>query len=874
MGEVYRAKDVRLGRSVAVKIIAGELSADPKRRERFVREAKAISSLNHPNICALYDVGELSVAPEQPHSVQYIVMEYLEGETLEVRLSRGALPIEQVVRYGTQIADALDKAHRNGILHRDLKPSNIMITKAGARLFDFGLAKSFGGSAAAEPTADGVSQSSTLEKAITADGAVVGTPSYVAPEQLIGREPDARTDIFALGVTLYQMLTRKRPFEGDTRAQLTRAILSDEPAPLTHVRPDTPRALQWVVRNCLAKDPDERLQTAHDVALELKRIADDLQHSSAEWGRRFRPRTALPYAAAMAVVALVGIATFWQWHRSETRPPDVRRFSIVLPTLAPLAAGNYPKFAVAADGSRIVYVAASNPERLYLHSLETLETTPIAGTEGARGPFFSPDGKWIGFYTADGDLRKVALETSTRTSSASMLLTKAGDVRGATWTTADEIIFAALASPLRRVSSSGGQAEPIELRDAPPNVRWPFRLPKTNQVLVTLNDYSGDYENAKLASVSVPRGEMKVLVNGATYGQYADGHLVYVHSSSVFAVPFDAQHLTVTGAPALIASDADTYFGSGLAQFALANGTLFYLPRDITQLRSDLVWVNRSGEATVIGRDRRAYEDPRLAPDGKTILVSVGPQPRSDLWLYDIRRDGWTRLTTTQSGNSNGVWSPDGRQIAFASNQNGKFDLYIVPSDGSGKPVQIVAPGPSRSHVWDFPWSWSSDGQHVLVVEQFRSTFNDIAAVSPQPGSPRQPVIASPFDERDPVFAPNGQWIAYRSNETGRDEIYVQRYPPAGRRWQVSTDGGTNPVWRRDGRELFYRRGKEMVAVKTTFDHDFSSGKPQVLFSGDFEESFDVTADGSRFVMVKRSPESPRTQINAVVGALGAANGR
>jgi Tol biopolymer transport system component len=855
MGEVYRARDTRLGRTVAIKVIAGEWSEDPKRRLRFQQEAETISNLNHPNICALYDVGEIPAGDSaQKRTTQYIVMEYLEGQTLEELLKKGPLPVDQVFRYGLEIADALDKAHRKQILHRDLKPSNIMITRTGARLFDFGLAKFLPEDAKAAVE----SRSITAAKPLTAEGSVIGTLEYVAPEQLRGKEADARTDIFSFGVCLYQMITGRRPFLGDTNASLVAAILERDPSPLSEYRPSIPPSFEWLVKNCLAKDPDERLQTAHDVKLELERIEDESRSPAPAASAPKAVRWFYWSVVTIAVLIAAAAVVIPQMKRAKPARAPVRRLSILLPATAPLAEGPFEKFAVTPDGNRIVYVGGSEPARLYVYSLDSLETKPLADTEGARGPFFSPDGEWVGFYTEDQGLKKTALAGG-----RPVLLMPERNLRGAAWGNGDVIVFAGKNSPLGQISASGGQSERRMPREPLANGRWPSFLPGGEHLLYTMSDAGGDYENGRVAIRSLKTGETKIVLDGATYGRYASGHLFYLHSQTLYAIPFDARALKVTGSPITVTSDIDSYFSLGLAHYAVSSdGQVFYIPREFSQSERELLWVDRSGKSTPVTKIHRAYQQPKLSPDGKRLLVTVGQAPQLDLWLFDIAREAWTRVTT-EAENESGIWSPDGKQIAFASTRSGGFDPYVIPTDGGAPPKRITA---QRS--WAFPSSWSPDGKAIAVIE-YTAKFNDIFVVAPREGAVPTPFLSTPFDERDPVFSPDGHWIAYRSNESGRDEIYVQRYPSTGRKWLVSTSGGINPVWRKDGMELFYRNGDKMMVVSAHLGSEFTATKPQMLFSGGFEDEYDVAPDGSRFIMVQRPPQAPRTLINVVLGLFG-----
>ena len=873
MGEVYRARDSRLGRTVAIKVISADRSRDPKLRLRFEREAKLISSLSHPHICALYDIGEI---PPPNHgdagaegSIQYLVMEYLEGKTLAERLRRGPLPLDQVLRYGIEIADALATAHKRQILHRDLKPSNIMITRSGAVLLDFGLAKLLPddpnvrtGHSGDEAISDRLSSKSTAEK-VTTNPSVLGTLDYMAPEQLEGKEPDARTDIFTLGVCLYEMATGRRPFTGASRVSVIAAIMEHEPIPVTQYTPAIPQPLEWVIRTCLAKDPESRIQTAHDVMLQLQQVAEGELVSFRSASPRSRPRTRIrPYWILIALMITLGVAGYLGWKSKGVRTlePKPRRFSVLLPASTPLALpGVVEQFAVSPDGTRLVYGGGNDSPRLYLYDLATLSATALPQTEGARSPFFSPNGEWIAFYSSDREIEKLPVAGGDPVS-----LTKAGDLRGASWGAGDQIAFAELWSPLRKVSAQGGKAENLTPDSPQSNIRWPSFLPDGENILYTVSDLTGDYENAELAVFSLKTRKSSIVLRGATYGRYVPtGHIIYLHSGTIFAVRFDLSSLKVVGSPVPIINDVDSYFASGLAHIAVSSdGSIFYIPRDAALNDSELVWVDRTGQATPVSPQRRYYQTPRLSPNGQQILVSVGLESRHDLWMYDIGRDSWTRLTR-EAENEDGIWSPDGKQIVFASNRNHGFNLYLVPSDGSAPPRQMTS-----GQQWPFPTSWSPDAKVIAVVEQFRNTLTDIFTIDVDGKHESRPLVVTRFNENGAAFSPDGQWIAYYSDESGQYEIYVQKYPGPGRKWLVSTGGGVRPVWGRDGRELFYRQGNRMMAADIGLQPDFRAGKPRLLFVGNFDEAYDVTPDGQHFLMVRRQQPSPRTQINVVLGAL------
>ena len=879
MGEVYAARDTRLGRKVAIKLLPAIGSSDDKSRLRFQREAKAISALNHPHICPLYDVGEIAATENVfGGSRFYLVMQYLEGETLADKLTRGAIPLDQLLRYGIEVADALDSAHRQHLLHRDLKPGNIMIIRSGAVLLDFGLAKFVDQSAAPVPDSIVAERSTTTEtrqrvrsssitaqKPLTAEGALVGTLDYMAPEQVEGRAPDVRTDIFSLGACLYEMVTGRRPFTGQNRASVIGAILQCDPPPIRQLQPHIPESVDWVIRACLAKEPDDRMQTAHDVMLELRRIRDteQVRTTTARAQRHELPWRSIGIAVFMAI-ALSAIGLFlWKAKTAAPAPVAVKRLSIVLPESAPLFAPGYVvRFAVSNDGSRVVYTGgATGPAQLYLYEVATGRTVPLAQTEGARSPFFSPDGEWIAFQTADGALKKISAAGG-----APVTIDTGREIRGATWGANDTIVFAERWPPLRKISAAGGRPQPLITEKAGTNVRWPVFLPGGDDVLYTIGDNSGDYENANLAVLSLADGKSRIVLHRGTYGRYVPpGYLVYLHSKSLFAVRFDPRSLTVTGSPVPIISDVDLYYGSGLAHFDVAgDGSLFYIPRDPAESDAELVWVGRDGTATALSATRRGFDDPHLSPDGTQLLVSVGPDP-AEIWVYDIGRGTWSRVVSGGM-NTSPMWSRDGKQIIYSSNREGEFNVYLIPADGSAPSRQLT-----HSTNWPFPTSSTPDGNVIAAVEQHRETNDDIALVDAGGSNDTQPFLASRFNESAAAFSPDGRWVVYESDESGHYEVYVQSYPRPGHKWLVSITGGRFPLWRRDGRELFYRNGSDMMSVAVAAEgDDFRTSRPRLLFRGDFGDHYDVTADGQRFVMIRRKEPPPRQQINVVMGLFDA----
>ena len=828
MGEVYRARDTRLDRTVAVKILPSEFANDSRLRARFEREAKTISSLNHPHICALYDVGP-----------DYLVMEHCEGKTLAQRIASGPLPFEQVLQYGMEIADALDKAHRQGIIHRDLKPSNVMLTKSGVKLLDFGLAKQHFMSTPAESTLQRVSE----------EGQFVGTIQYMAPEVLQGKEADARSDIFALGLVLYEMVTGNPAFSGTSKASLIAAILEHEPQPIAELKPTTPLALDRLIRACVAKDPDERIQTAHDVALELKWIAEEAHPTEAKRQRKWIYWSiALVGGLAMFAAALLA----WHTARSKALEEGVQRFSI--PIDAP-ALGWQP-LAVSPDGSQLVYEGKADGGQsiLYLRSMREGEGRPIRGTEGADTPFFSPDGKWIAFV-ADRKVKKIPLSGG---SAATVCDLPGPQIRGGAWGGDDTIVLGSTFGGLVRIPAAGGSPQP--LTKVAPNEgshRWPHFLPDGDHVLFTFNDYSGDWDRAKIASVSLTSGERRTIVNG-DYPRYSAGFLLFARFGTLFALRFDPHKLMVEGKPVAVVNDMRYLAFNGTAQYAVsAHARLFYIPSNPSRSERQLVWVGRTGNIEPMSEVRKNYREARLSPDGKTLLVGA-TELHDDLWSYDFDRQSWTRLTSG-GDNSEGVWLPDGKQIIFSSNRNGPVSLFTMPADGSA-PAKVLA---KSEKYWMYAYSSTPDGQHFTVEEQRPDTGTDILIGTMETGRMER-FQASPFDESDPLFSPDGKWIAYQSNESGRDEVYVRRFHGPGK-WVISVGGGESPFWRRDGRELFYSQGSKFYAVGVDATSSFHAGKPRLLFDLPSVQPTDVSAEGQRFVGIKSPNALPVWQINVVL---------
>ncbi|HVS30859.1 MAG TPA: protein kinase [Thermoanaerobaculia bacterium] len=835
MGEVYRARDTRLGRSVAIKILSSEFARDVRLRRRLEREAKAISALNHPHICTLHDVGT-------DNGVDYLVLEHCEGKTLARRVADGALPIEQLLDYGSQIADALEKAHRHGIIHRDLKPSNIMITKSGAKVLDFGLAKE---RVAAAPDHSTMHQDSD-------EGTLVGTIQYMAPETLQGKDADARSDIFALGLILYEMLTGSPAFTASSKAGLIAAILEREPAPVSASPRDVPAVLARLIKACLAKNPDDRIQSAHDVLLQLQWMKE------AERSPRLRPENRVwPVIVGVLIATAVAVAAVsaFLMLRPPRNEPAIRRLSITLPGEAPVgftqSGGNL--FAISRDGKRLAYIGPQ--QALYVRDLDALTVRRLAGTEKASNPFFSYDGTSLGFE-ADRKLKKISL-----TGGNPVTICEGVTVRGAVWGKDDMITFGQAMGVPMRVPAGGGAAVPLS---ASKFLRLPSLLSGEDEVLFTLYNEGGNPDDHDLVLLTPRDGKLRTILPSASHGQYVStGRLIFLRARSIYSVAFDRRKMEITGTPKPILDDVAAFPPQGLAYIATTNGNLYYLPHDESADQRQLVWSDRAGRVTLVTDKLQGYGHaggPELSPDGKQILTSICLRGECDIWRYEIERESWNRVTS-DGRSCSPCWSPDGRSIAYSSNRTGPYNVFIVPTDASVGPRQIT-----HGSTWVFPQAWSPDGKVLATFEGTAATAGDISFVALD-GNRRTPYVTTDAAEESPNFSPDGRWLAYTSTQSGKTEVYVRATDGQGATWKISDDGGTSPRWRGDGKELFYMRQRVMMAAAIRTVPEFHAAKPYALFEGNFDEYFDVTRDGQRFILTTRYREPAlRTQINVVEG--------
>jgi Tol biopolymer transport system component/tRNA A-37 threonylcarbamoyl transferase component Bud32 len=864
MGQVYEARDPRLNRTVAIKILLEHMSLLPEARARFEREAQLIAGLNHPHISILHDVG-------RHEQIDFFVMELVEGETLAARLLRGPLPVPEALRHAIDIASALDQAHRHGVTHRDLKPGNVMLTRSGVKLLDFGLAKF-------QPR-NAVSALVT-QADVTAEGEILGTLQYMAPEQLEGHDADARTDIFAFGTMLHEMITGKKAFDGPSRTSLMRSIMSDTPPLVSTLQPVAPPALDRLIATCLAKDPDDRWQSARDVWRELTWL---LANTSAASGHLsggekapapgLRNKISLATAAAFVLIgALAAAALVWTLKPAgKMSPSSVARLAMTLPPGDRLGDPLRPAFAFSPDGGSLAYVGLHGATtQLFIRAIDSLETRPIPGTDRAVAPFFSPDGEWIGFF-ATGKLKKVGTNGG-----AVQTVCDAASSMGGTWAADDTIYFAPFnTSGLLKVSASGGTPTPATMLDRSKGEvshRWPQVLPGGKAIIFTVWTGPGSDER-HLHLQMLDSGERRVLVQGASTGRYvASGHILYSREDALFAVPFDLAHLQVTGTPVPLAERA---FDDEGAHFSVsASGMLAYMPASPRRFERRLVWVDTAGNVDPLPLPPRAYTDPMLSSDGRFVAFTV-LGPIEAIWVYDLTRHTLGALTSTSAGSSQSpTWAPDGTRIVYRGSRTGFRNLFWRLVDGGGEEERLTA-----SETLHTPTSWSPDGKYLAFVETAVGTGADIVVLRIDRREPTV-FLKTGSVETNPRFAPDGQWLAYSSDESGTSEVYVRAFPGPGGKLRVSTDGGTEPVWSHNGDELYYRNRDRMMAVSLlrpargapqATPPTLTAGPPRTIFEGHYMQTdtggagYDVSSTG-RFLMVQPvEPEEPATQINIVV---------
>jgi len=847
MGEVYRARDTRLGRDVAIKVLPSHLSSDPDLKARFEREAKAISALSHPHICHLYDIGSQG-------GTDYLVMELLEGESLADRLRKGPLPLKQALQYGVEIAEALEKAHTSGIVHRDLKPGNIMLTKSGAKLLDFGLAKP-----AQSVGALASGSMATMSKPLTVEGTIVGTIQYMAPEQVQGHDADARSDVFALGAVLYEMVTGKRAFAGKSQISVMSAILEKEPEAVSSAQPLASPALNHVIQRALAKDPNDRWQTARDLIQELKWSAESAAFPSAavptSTGRTTRESLAWIIAGALVVILIVGAI----WWRSSKPSSETMYFPAPLPFPA-------TDIAVAPNGHTIAVVGYQESARknvLWIYELGSHDARSLAGTEGATYPFWSADGRSLAFF-ADAQLKKLEIAGG-----PVQTICDAPSGRGGTWNKDGVIVFARIVNAgLYRVPASGGtptQISEIDKSRGASGLRWPVFLPDGKHFLYLAANFTGQKGANVIYVGSLDSNEKHFVVESTANAAYAaPGYLLYYRDKTLLAQPFDLKRFALTGEPTVILPDVQFLPQVKRAVFAVSDQGLLLAQSGSEAALSQLMWFDRKGNAVGRVGKPEVYGNVFLSPNGKSVATDKTDMSslNIDVWTYELQSDSAKRLTFDPGIDSVPIWSPDTTRLVFSSNRQIYFGLYVKNSDGATDEKSIV-----QDETGNFPSDWSRDGKYILYCRG-----PDVGLLT-FPELKSSLFLKAPSVLRNAQFSPDGKWVAYASNESGKWEIYVTSFPDARGKWQVSTGGGEQPRWRGDGKELFYLSlDEKMMAAPVTTGAHFDAGTPVALFQATPRQPvlvydlfvYDVSRDGQRFLIntqVKQADSTPMSVI-------------
>ncbi|MGH9255893.1 MAG: protein kinase domain-containing protein [Vicinamibacterales bacterium] len=854
MGEVYKARDPRLGRDVAIKVLPPAFSTDPERLIRFEQEARAAAALNHPNILAVHDIGQHDGSP-------YIVSELLEGETLRERLNGGALPVRKAVEYAVQIAHGLAAAHEKGITHRDLKPDNVFVTSDGrVKILDFGLAKL----TQAESPVAGVSELPTALPH-TLPGVVLGTIGYMAPEQVRGQEADHRSDIFSFGAILYEMLSGRRAFQRETAAETMTAILNDDPPDLPPTDPQIPPALVKIIDRCLAKNSTARFQSAGDLAFALEQLVGQSGpvRTATTASAKTRERVVWPAAALLVLVLIAALVFIVARRRDSPAESDAVRFSVFPPqdTTFTGVAVNLPRHGVSPDGRRIVFRAqrVGGPDLLWIRSLDSLDAQVLAGTEGGEAAFWSPDSRFIGFF-AQGKLKKVDVSGG-----PPLTLCDAPSATGGSWNGNGIIVFDG-PTGLFQVSASGGQPAALTTVDVSRQEighRWPEFLPGGRNLLFWVQPGN------VIRVGSLDSEETRNLLTADSKAQYAaPGYLLFVRQGTLMAQPFDASRVELTGDPFPVAEGISFNAATGVSAFSVSeNGVLTY--RVVPPAATNVTWFDRSGKRLQSIGEPGDYRDVSLSPDGARAIVHRHEDPSGGgLWLLDFARGTNSRLTFDASHNDSANWSPDGNRVVFWSDRHGGVrNLYQKLASGVGQDDLLLKSAEPKD-----PSDWSSDGRFVIYVNQHPKTGADLW-VLPLTGDRKPiPFLLSEFNEGHGRLSPNGVWMAYTSTETGRNEVYVQPFPASGAKWQISTSGGAQARWRRDGKELYYLAGASggettvmAVEVRTT-ESPFEVSVPRMLFRTRIarqgatpqsqslgtttESSYGVTADGQRFLIL------------------------
>ncbi len=872
MGEVYRARDTRLGREIALKVLPEAFARDTERMARFEREAKVLASLNHPNIAAIYGL-------EESEGSRALVMELVEGPTLGERIGRGLLPLEEVLAITLPIAEALEYAHERGIIHRDLKPANVKLTTDGkVKVLDFGLAKAL----EAETTRQELQNSPTLTAVVTQAGVLLGTAAYMSPEQARGRPVDRRADIWAFGCVLYEMLTGHCAFAGETTSDVVASVIRAEPDWST-LGDSVPSRIRELLRRCLQKDPRQRLQAIGEarIAIQEALSGSAMPESSAsgrsqQISRRSRgawARTAIGVALGALLAGLVA----WYLRPAAARHTVTRfAFAFKAPggqSVAGFPMRDFPAVAISPDGRELAYVVSSGETtQVYLRPMDRLESQVVPGSENATSPFFSPDSQWIGFF-ANGRLKKASIHGGDPET-----LCDAPINRGATWGPDNTIVFTPnVFGGLMRVSAAGGPpvafTTPDLAKKGELSHRWPQFLPGGKAVLfviATAKDI-GSFSQSEIAVERLDTHAMKILPVRGTYPRYSStGHLLFAREGRLFAVPFDVKRLQVTGQPMPVLDSVRSSPNSGVTNFMVSDtGALAYLPENASSPEGSLVWVDRHDQIKAIPAPARVYSSSQISPDGTRVALSIFSGNNANVWVYDLPHGTLTRLTFDDHSTAP-VWSPDGKQIAFTTTRQNGPGILRKAADGSGVD-EFLASGKSLIEV---PTSWSPDGKFLAYWTVGAETGRDIWLMPLTGGGKPQPFLQTKFNEQQAAFSPDGRWIAYTSDESGRFEVYVQPFPGPGGKWQISGDGGDTPMWAHNGRELFFVSSDKLMSVSVMTHTGFSASTPRMaahvppaLAIRLGNNKYDVSPDGEHFLFVKANvanepPDEVRVVLN------------
>jgi len=859
MGEVYRSRDSKLSRQVALKVLPAGVAADPERLARFRREATLLAALNHPNIAAIYGF-------EDSGATHALVMELVEGPTLADRVKSGPIPIAEALPIAKQICEALEYAHERGIVHRDLKPANVKVTpEETVKVLDFGLAKALEN----EPAAADIGSSPTMTRMATQAGIIIGTAAYMSPEQARGKSADRRADIWAFGCVLYEMLTGKMPFSGETVSDTLAAVIKDLPD-WSLLPANTPGRLRVLVQRCLQKDPRQRLQAIGDARISIDEVLGGAPEPSPVSASLAAPQPAAPawqrflpwsIAAALAAALLVAVLNLRPSTNSSTQKPI--ELTLAIPTDQKLALVNGPSFVISADGLRIAYVANQlgvDTGQLYIRELDHSSPVALEGAALAAAPFFSPDGQWIGFF-GEGKLQKVSVHGG-----APIELATAPGARGATWNRDGTIVFTtSFTSPLFRIPASGGAPQQVTHLDAArleTTHRWPQFLPGGTSFLFTASSNNNFFGQASVQAADLATGQAKVLVENASFGRYLPGgYLAYFSQGTCFVAPFDPKALKLTGPAIPVLQSLDSDISNGGVQFAIAeNGTAIYTSGSANKEKLNVMLLDRQGNGTVLVKGSPDSTSPRVSPDGKKVAFerAVG-----GIWVYDMVR-GTTTPITLKTGSANfPIWSPDGQYLTYSYSGGAHTGvgetIYRVRADGSGGEEQLTPNDPLSS----YPASWSPDGKTLAFDRTSQKGGGCCDMWTLRLGDNGHPEAPQRFrdDTRvtavtlpDPQFSPDGRWLAYSSADSGASQIYVVPYPGPGGKWQISTDGGAEPRWSKNGHELFFIHSTSVFAVSYSVEkNSFQAGIPNVLFDSKIEmrapyTSFDVTPDGQHFI--------------------------